>query len=95
MDTETKKVPSLIMALKNVFGTGIDINEDNEITLIPELKNALDSINTKIVEQPIHTENKSEKKGGGFATKINPKTEKAMRKIHNQLKEKEDREIGE
>lgn len=87
MSTETKNRTNIFAVLKNMFSSEPDIEEYDE-KLPEELSSVLKSLEEreKRAEQPIHTENNSSKKGG-FTKKIDPKTEEAMRRMHNQVKE--------
>lgn len=97
MSTNTKQKNNIFAVLKNMFSSEPDIEED-DVELPTDLKDALKELEgaEKEAEQAIHTEARRSSNNGGFAPKINPRTEEAMRKMHNQVQQKtpEDREIG-
>lgn len=88
MSTETKQRANIFAVLKNMFSSEPDIDDCEDIELPSELKDALKELESreKIAEQAINMESSSSKKGG-FSKKINPNTEKAMRAMHNQIKQ--------
>ena len=95
MSAITKPRTNIFAAIGSLFSSGIDVEENEDIKLPEELSDALKSLANKEakVEQAINVDNKSSKKGG-FGKKINPNTEKAMRAIHEEVKQQivEDRE---
>ena len=94
MSTITKSRTSFLSVFKSLFSSGIDVEECEEISLPTELSDALKALSNKEsnVEQAINVTNNSSKKGG-FAKKINPNTEKAMRAMYNEVQRTvEDRE---
>lgn len=82
MNTKTKKM-SIFSVL---FGSGIDVEDYENITLPKELVDAKQALKAKEnkVNQGFNTTNK-----GGFAKKIDPKTEEAMRAMHSKVVKKE------
>ena len=98
MSTETKQKTNIFAVLKNIFSSEPDIEDYSEEVLTPELKDALKDLEAreKQVERPINATTQTTK--SGFAKKVDPKTEEAMRRMHNAIKEnstRTDREIGE
>lgn len=81
MATATKKM-SIFRAL---FGSGIDVEDYEDVVLPKELADVRKSIELK--EKEIRKGFNSNK--GGIAPKINPDTEKAMRAMHNKVVNKE------
>ncbi len=98
MNTNTKSKNNIFTALKNMFRSGPDIEDVEDIELSADLNDALKNLEKaeKGAEQAIYTETRKSSNNGGFTQKINPRTEEAMRKIYNQEKNRtpEDREIG-
>ena len=92
MSTNTKRL-GIIEIFKNMFSSEPDIEDYEAIALPEELKRVQESIDEKSVVEAFNS-GKSSK--GGFAKKINPKTEEAMRAMHNRVvkRETQDREIG-
>ena len=90
MSTATKKMN----IFRILFSSGIDVEDYENITLPKELQDVKESLKAK--EQKVELGFNSAPKGG-FKTKIDPKTEKAMREMHSKVVKKEtsDREIGE
>ena len=86
MSTITKTRTNIFAAIGSLFSSGIDVEGNEEIKLPTELSDVLKSLSSKetSVEQAINVANSSSKKGG-FAKKINPNTEKAMRAMHNEV----------
>ena len=90
MATATKRMN----IFKTLFGTYIDVEDYENVTLPKELVDARKILETreKKIQQGFNSETK-----GGFAKKINPNTEKAMRAMHSKVINKEtktsDREI--
>lgn len=82
MATATKKM-SIFRAL---FGSGVDIEDYEEVTLPKELADIRKTIELKEKEitKGFNSSNK-----GGIAPKINPDTEKAMRAMHSKVVNKE------
>lgn len=78
-----------------VFGTGPDIDEESSYEIIavhPALLATIKNIeNSKLKKGAEDSLTTSEKKGssnkGGFAPKINPETEKAMRAYHKKVEQ--------
>ena len=95
MSTITKPRTNIFAAIGSLFSSGIDVEENEDIKLPEELSDALKSLANKEakVEETINVASNSSKRGG-FAKKINPNTEKAMRAIHKEVEQKvsEDRE---
>lgn len=95
MSTITKSRPSFLSVLKSLFSSKVDIEEIEDIKLPEELDDVLKSLKVKedAVEKSINVANSSKK--GGFGKKINPNTEKAMRAMHEQIKQnsQDDRDI--
>lgn len=95
MSTVARPRTNIFKALAGFFSTGTDI-EVEDIQLPAELRDALKSLEIKEQQAELAINSNTSKKGGkgGFAKKINPNTEKAMRAMHNQVKEKkvEDKE---
>lgn len=95
MSTITKPRTSFTAIFKSLFSSEIDVRDYEDIKLPEELNDALKSLKAKEddVERAINVANNSSKKGG-FGKKINPNTEKAMRAMHEQVKQNsvEDRE---
>ena len=81
MATATKKM-SIFRAL---FGSGIDVEDYEEVTLPKELADVRKSI--ELQEKEIRKGFNSNK--AGIAPKINPDTEKAMRAMHSKVVNKE------
>lgn len=96
MSTETKQRTNIFAVLKNMFSSEPDI-EDNDIELPSELQDVLKGLKSKeeSVERAINVETRKSSKNGGFTKKIDPKTEQAMRAMHNQVKKhSNEKEIG-
>lgn len=95
MSAITKPRTNIFAAIGSLFSSGIDIEVNEDIKLPEELNDALKALANKEanVEQAINVANNSSKRGG-FAKKINPNTEKAMRAMHKEVKQQvvEDRE---
>ena len=95
MSTITKSRTNIFAAIGSLFSSGIDVESIDETELPEELNDVLESLSNKErnVEQAINVASNSSKRGG-FAKKINPNTEKAMRAIHKEVEQKvsEDRE---
>lgn len=92
MSTETKRIRiNPFIALADVFSIGTDIEEDK---LEPELKKAQLNADKKMDEssEPINVNVGKTNKKGGFGNKINPKTEEAMRVMHNKVQSAADKE---
>ena len=93
MGTATKKI-GMFTALKNIFSSGIDVEDYSDYVLPKELASAQKALEVK--ENEVKKGFNSSK--GGFRTKINPKTEEAMRAMHSKVAKKEtktaDIEIG-
>lgn len=96
MSSKTKI--NILAVLKNIFSSEPDIQETNDDLLPPELKAALAELDgkEKEIEKPINVV--APKSKNSFAKRVNPKTEEAMRKMHNAVKEniktETEREIG-
>lgn len=98
MSAQSKQRTNILTVLKNIFSSEPDIEEYNEDILPPELRAALEELDgkEKEIERPINVT--TQKTKAGFAKKVDPKTEEAMRRMHNAVKEnsnRTDREIGE
>ena len=94
MSTETKSKTGIFAILKNLFNSEPDIENYDDVKLSPELEDALKALKGKEykAEQPINVDTKKSS-NAGLAPKIDPKTEEAMRKMHNQqVRKEEDRE---
>ena len=95
MSAISKPRTNIFAAIGSLFSSGIDVEENEDIKLPEELSDALKSLANKEakVEETINVASNSSKRGG-FAKKINPNTEKAMRAIHKEVEQKvsEDRE---
>ena len=87
MATATKRM-SIFRAL---FGSGVDIEDYEDVVLPKELADARKAIELK--EKEIRRGFNSNK--GGIAPKINPKTEEAMRAMHSKVVNKESKDMGE
>ena len=100
MSTETKQRANIFAVLKNMFSSEPDIEDYDDIELPSELKNTLKGLKTQEenVEKAINVETRKSSKNGGFTKKIDPKTEQAMRIMHNQVTDKnhsdKEKEIG-
>ena len=81
MATATKK----INIFRVLFGSGVDIEDYEDVTLPKELADVRKSIELK--EKEVRKGFNSNK--GGIAPKINPDTEKAMRAMHSKVVKKE------
>ncbi len=95
MSAETKQKIGIFSVLKNLFNSETDIEDYDDVELPKELKDALKDLKGKEdrAEQPVNVETKKSSSNAGFAPKIDPKTEEAMRKMHNQqVSKEEDRE---
>ena len=93
MGTITKT--NMFSAIARLFSSEIDIENEEDVNLDQELLDVLKSLASKEakVAQPINAADNKASKRGGFAKKISPNTEKAMRALHQQVQEKvEDRE---
>ena len=91
MGTATKRMN----IFRVLFGSGIDVEDYENVTLPRELQDAQKAIEARATK--IKSGFNSATKGG-FAKKIDPKTEEAMRAMHNKVtnkvKNELDREIG-
>lgn len=76
-----------------LFASGIDVEDYTDVVLPKELADTQKALEAK--ENEVKKGFNSSK--SGFKTKINPKTEEAMRAMHSKVakKENKDREIGE
>ena len=83
MSTETKSKTGIFAILKNLFNSEPDIEDYDDVTLPPALEEALKARKGEEdkAAQPINAKTSS---NAGLAPKIDPKTEEAMRKMHNQ-----------
>ena len=88
MSTETKQKNGILAIFKSIFSSETDIEKYDDTELTPELKKALESIDTKSAEEYVQGNNSSSKKGG-FTKKIDPKIEAAMREKHDQIAKEE------
>ena len=93
MGTDTKQKNNIWSA---IFSTGPDIDTEDSYEIIavhPALAKVLANIENgklkKEVEDSLTTNGKkASANNGGFGKKIDPKTEEAMRKIHEQVQQK-------
>ena len=85
MSATTKKF-GILEVFKSMFSSGVDIEDYEEVTLPKELEAAKKSIEAREskVKQGFNSANK-----GGFAKKIDPKTEEAMRAMHSKVVKRE------
>ena len=91
MSTETR--PRVFKGIIDIFkalGSTDTIEYDSDIAILdPVLIEALENIEKgklkQEVENPTNMTGGSKKSKGGFAKKINPNTEKAMRAMHNDV----------
>ena len=90
MATATKKTNIFSV----LFSSGIDVEDYEDVILPKELAEAKKAIEVK--ENEVKKGFNASK--GGFRTKINPKTEEAMRAMHSKVVNKElktsEKEIG-
>lgn len=85
MSTETNKIKiNPFMALVGIFSTE---HIENDVELSPELKEAQLSADKKMNKssEPINVNTGKTNKKSGFGNKINPKTQEAMRAMHNKV----------
>lgn len=97
MNTQTKRI-GILDLFRTMFSSEPDIDDYEDVVLPTELQDTLKSLSSKEdeVKKGFNSGNKSTK--GGFAKKIDPKTEEAMRAMHNKVASKQknttDREIA-
>lgn len=84
MNTTTRKI-GIISVFKSLFSSEIDVEDYDDVTLPKELADARKSLESK--ENKVKQGFNSNK--GGIAPKINPKTEEAMRAMHNKVVNRE------
>jgi len=91
MNVTTKRL-GILEVFKNMFSSEPDIEDYESVILPKELEDTRKSIEIREnkVKQGFNSETK-----GGFAKKINPDTEKAMRAMHSKVVKKENKDIGE
>ncbi len=95
MSTEIKSKNRFIDIFKSIFSSESDIDSYENIALPSELRDTLrrlESDENEVGKAINIVDTKKSSGNSGISPKINPDTEKAMRKIHNQQIHKEGRE---
>lgn len=77
----------LVTAIRSLWNSEI-IENYEDIELPPELKKAQEAIDEKKIVEGFNSKEKTSK--GGFAKKINPDTEKAMRAMHSKVAQRDE-----
>ena len=90
MKTQTRKF-GIIDALRSLFSSEVDVEDYESVVMPKELEDARKALEIK--ENEVKKGFNSSK--GGFKTKINPKTEEAMRAMHSKVIKKEAKELEE